>query len=119
MLGMSGKSGWPSDWIRAALAPCILKLVQSRNEAYGYQLVQDLGARGMSGIVGGTVYPVLNRLEAEGRLRSEWREGEGGPGRKFYSITPEGEAWLRETSGAWQDFTATVSAVLTMEGNPI
>ena len=53
------------------------------------------GARGLPGIVGGTVYPVLNRLETEGRLSSEWREGSGGPGRKFYSITAAGEAWLR------------------------
>lgn len=116
---MSYEPKWPSDWTRAVLAPCILQLVQTRNETYGYQLVQDLGARGLPGIGGGTVYPVLNRLETEGRLRSEWREGNGGPGRKFYSITPEGETWLRETSGAWQDFTARVSAVLTLEGNPV
>lgn len=115
---MSDEQRWPSDWIRAVLAPCILKLIQSRNETYGYQLVQDLRAWGLTGIVGGTVYPVLNRLENDGCLRSEWREGEGGPGRKFYSITPEGETWLRETSGAWQDFTARVSAVLTLEGSP-
>jgi PadR family transcriptional regulator PadR len=115
---MTDEPKWPSDWTRAVLAPCILKLVQSRTETYGYQLVQDLDARGLPGIVGGTVYPVLNRLEAEGRLRSEWREGSGGPGRKVYSITPEGEAWLRDTSGAWQDFTARVSAVLTLEGKP-
>jgi PadR family transcriptional regulator PadR len=115
---MSDDPKWPSDWTRAVLAPCILQLVQARNETYGYQLVQDLGTRGLPGIVGGTVYPVLNRLETEGRLRSEWREGNGGPGRKFYSITPEGEAWLRETAESWQDFTARVAAVLTMEGNP-
>lgn len=115
---MSVEPKWPSDWTRAVLAPCILQLVQSRTETYGYQLVQDLGARGLTGIAGGTVYPVLNRLEAEGRLRSEWREGSGGPGRKFYSITPEGERWLRDTSDAWQDFTARVAALLTLEGKP-
>lgn len=115
---MSFEPKWPSDWTRAVLAPCILQLVQIRTETYGYQLVQDLGTRGLPGIGGGTVYPVLNRLETEGRLRSEWREGNGGPGRKFYSITPDGEAWLRETSGAWQEFAARVSAVLTLEGKP-
>lgn len=51
-------------------------------------------------------------------LNSEWREGYGGPGRKFYSITPEGGAWLAETAGAWQDFTAKVAAVLTTERDP-
>jgi PadR family transcriptional regulator PadR len=109
---------WPSDWTRAVLAPCVLQLVMNREEAYGYQIVQELVTRGLPGIGGGTVYPVLNRLETEGRLRSEWREGVGGPGRKFYSITPEGEAWLQVTAGSWQDFTARVEAVLTTEGNP-
>lgn len=80
--------------------------------------MQDLGAHGLPDVAGGAVDPVLNRLEAEGRLRSEWREGSGGPGRKLYSLTPQGESWLHETSGAWQDFTARVSAVLTLEGNP-
>ena len=100
---MSDDPKWPSDWIRAVLAPCILQQVQTRNESYGYQIVQDLGARGLPGIGGGTVYPVLNRLEADGRVRSEWREG---------------ETWLSETYGAWQEFTARVAAILTMEGNP-
>lgn len=100
------------------LGPCILQLVRSENEAYGYQIVQELEARGLPGIGGGTVYPVLNRLEADGRLHSEWREGSGGPGRKFYSVTSDGEAWLLETARSWRDFTARVAAVLTSEGKP-
>jgi PadR family transcriptional regulator PadR len=115
---MSDDPKWPSDWTRAVLAPCILQLVRSESEAYGYQIVQELEARGLPGIGGGTVYPVLNRLEADGRLNSEWREGSGGPGRKFYSVTPDGEAWLLETAHSWRDFTARVAAVLTTEGSP-
>lgn len=115
---MSGDPKWPSDWVRAVLAPCVLQLVRLRGESYGYQVLQDLEAFGLPGIGGGTVYPVLNRLETEGRLKSEWREGHGGPGRKFYSITPEGGAWLAGTAGAWQGFTAKVAAVLTTERDP-
>jgi PadR family transcriptional regulator PadR len=115
---MSDDLKWPSDWTRAVLAPCVLQLVRNRTESYGYQIVQDLNARGLRGIGGSTVYPVLNRLEADGRVCSEWREGNGGPGRKFYSITKDGEAWLKETAGSWQDFTARVAAVLTLGGNP-
>lgn len=115
---MSKDLKWPSDWTRAVLAPCILQLVRNRDESYGYQIVQDLNVGGLPGIGGGTIYPVLNRLEADGRLHAEWREGSGGPGRKFYGITEEGEAWLAETAGSWQNFTATVAAILTTEGNP-
>jgi PadR family transcriptional regulator PadR len=115
---MSDDLKWPSDWTRAVLAPCVLQLLRNRTESYGYQIVQDLNARGLPGIGGGTVYPLLNRLEADGRVCSEWREGNGGPGRKFYSITKDGEAWLKETAGSWQDFAARVAAVLTLEGNP-
>lgn len=74
-------------------------MIQSRDRRTGLG-AQELDARGLPGIAGGTVYPVLNRLEAEGGLRSEWREGNGGPGRKFYRITPEWEARLTRV-GSW------------------
>jgi hypothetical protein len=47
---MSNEPKWPSDWIRAVLAPCLLQLVRLRGESYGYQVVQDLDARGLPGI---------------------------------------------------------------------
>jgi DNA-binding PadR family transcriptional regulator len=47
----------------------------------------------------GTVYPALRRLEAAGHLKAEWEDEEearesGRPARRYYGLTPEGEAVL-------------------------
>jgi DNA-binding PadR family transcriptional regulator len=48
-------------------------LAQLKNEHYGYTLKKELADRGMD-IDGGTLYPLLRRLETQGLLSSEWRE---------------------------------------------
>jgi PadR family transcriptional regulator PadR len=65
---------------------------------------------------GGTLYPILTRLEHEGLLTSTWREGENGPGRKFFEATPAGLAALHERTDSWLTFTGRASALLTTRG---
>ena len=75
--------------------------------SYGYALTQALGAAGLGDVKGGTLYPLLGRLEESGRVKVEWRPGEGGPGRKFYALTPEGRRHARQLAARWADFTTT------------
>lgn len=54
-----------------------------------------------TGLSAGTVYPALRRLEELGRIDGEWEEeqaahGEGRPARRYYRITPAGQAALQE-----------------------
>ncbi|HSG09949.1 MAG TPA: helix-turn-helix transcriptional regulator [Longimicrobiales bacterium] len=54
---------------------------------YGFDIVEATGIRG------GTVYPVLRRLEAAGLVASEWESPEigrrqGRPSRKYYELLP-------------------------------
>ena len=47
----------------------------------------------------GTVYPALRKLEEKGHIAGHWEEAsgahrEGRPARRYYRITPEGEAAL-------------------------
>jgi PadR family transcriptional regulator, regulatory protein PadR len=102
---------WPSDWLRAALPLCVLAVV-AEEETYGYAIAQRLREAGLGAIKGGTLYPVLNRLEQDGLLRSAWRAGAGGPGRKFFAATAEGQAALAGRTAAWQLFTERVTALL-------
>ena len=51
--------------------------------------------RGMT-IEEGTLYPLLRRLEGQGLLASEWRI-EDGPPRRYYTLSPQGEAMLRQS----------------------
>lgn len=86
--------------------------IVSEGETYGYLVAARLEEAGMGTIKGGTLYPILNRLERDGALKSQWRQGEGGPGRKYYSLTKAGGARLDRQRAQWQRFTERTSALL-------
>lgn len=109
---MSSDKRWPSDWVRAVLPSCILQAIAGSDEAYGYRVIQVLRASGFDGLSGGTLYPALNRLEMDGYVSSEWREGDAGPGKKFYSLTPEGRQRLQVASRDWTQFAALIKNLL-------
>jgi PadR family transcriptional regulator, regulatory protein PadR len=105
------KASWPTEWTRSALPGAVVALV-SDEEAYGYVIAQRLASAGFGAIKGSTLYPLLARLEQDGTLVSTWREGIGGPGRKYYTVTATGEQWLDEFRTAWADFTMATTTVL-------
>ena len=59
--------------LKGVLSLLVLHLLSER-ESYGYELVQRLHEVGLSGILEGTVYPALARLEREGRVKLNSRE---------------------------------------------
>jgi PadR family transcriptional regulator PadR len=97
---------------RGALEYCVLGLLE-REERYGFELVRSLGA--IDGMVTGegTLYPLLSRLQKDGRLASTWRESDtGGPPRKYYAITAKGRRALDEFTTEWTRFRDTVDHIL-------
>jgi PadR family transcriptional regulator PadR len=105
---------WPGDWLRGLLETTTLAIV-AEGETYGYLVAARLADAGLGTVKGGTLYPLLNRLEAAGALASEWRQGDGGPGRKFYAITPTGRAQLDRQRRQWQTFSDRISVFLGAE----
>jgi PadR family transcriptional regulator PadR len=103
---------WPAEWMRAVLPLCVLSIVAGE-ETYGYLIARRLGDVGFGTVKGGTLYPILGRLEDDGLVTSSWREGEGGPGRKYFAVTPAGRAALAERSERWAAFAATTHELLT------
>ena len=101
---------WPSDWLRAALGMLALSVI-SEGETYGYLVAARLEKAGLGTIKGGTLYPVLNRLESAGALQSQWRQGEGGPGRKYYTLTDEGRKFLEELRDTWEEMATSVGII--------
>jgi PadR family transcriptional regulator, regulatory protein PadR len=106
----------PWTWLRGILELCLLGLLDGE-EAYGYDLMHRLEGHGIGPVPGGSLYPALLRLEKRGYLASQWRAGEGGPGRKYYSLTPEGRAALVEEAQLWRVFTGAVDSVLGRVGS--
>lgn len=92
--------------MRSVLNVCVLRaLLDGPN--YGYAITQSLAAAGLGNVKGGTLYPLLGRLEEAGLVEVEWRPGEGGPGRKYFSLTDQGRAQARSLAELWADFTKT------------
>jgi len=76
-----------------------------RWNAYGYQLVQELGKAGLASFDSTTVYRTLRQLERAGLVSSFWDTSASGPARRMYALTKAGEAvldvWL-ELFGRYQ-----------------
>ena len=85
-------------------------LAQLRSEHYGYTLKKELADRGME-IDEGTLYPLLRRLESQGLLVSEWREEEK-RNKRFYRLSSQGKAVLKELLGEWQQIHASVQRIV-------
>lgn len=105
---MEKVSAWPPQWLRGPLPLCVLRVVQA-DAAHGYAIATRLEELGLGTVGGGTLYPILNRLQRDGFLTAEWMAGDGGPGRKVYAITAEGTIELAEQSELWRGF-ATISS---------
>src|SRR5271154_1420001 len=85
-------------------------LAALRTEQYGYTLRKILGEHGME-IDEGTLYPLLRRLESQGLLTSQWRE-EDKRNKRFYQLSPEGKAILKELLADWQGIGASLTQIL-------
>jgi PadR family transcriptional regulator PadR len=100
-----------AQWLRGVLELCVLALL-ARDESYGYELSQSLEAAGLGPIQGGTLYPVLLRLQRSGLVTAHWREGSVGPARKYYRLSGAGTETLSLAAGDWSTFAGGVDAVL-------
>lgn len=96
---------------KGVLEGCILKIIAAE-PTYGYAIAATLRESGFADLTEGTLYPLLLRLERKNLIKAEYRAGSGGPSRKYYTLTPDGAAYLQEFTAAWRDASATVNHIL-------
>ena len=85
-------------------------LARLREERYGYTLRQALAVDGLE-MEESTLYPLLRRLETQGLLVSEWREEEKRR-KRFYRLSPSGEAMLQRLLGEWRRISASLETII-------
>jgi DNA-binding PadR family transcriptional regulator len=76
----------------------LLLLLINETPMHGYQLIEELEERGYVShgrFKTGSVYTILNRMEAHGDLTSSIKQSEAGRERRVYSITKDGETRLK------------------------
>jgi PadR family transcriptional regulator, regulatory protein PadR len=105
--------GWKAQLRKGAAELAILAILE-RGEMYGLEVLDTAQSLAALGIAEGTVYPLLNRLEREGKLRSRWvsREDAVHP-RKYYSLTAEGAATLAAMKEGWREFRSGLDDLLS------
>jgi DNA-binding PadR family transcriptional regulator len=86
----------------------VLRLLKSPQ--YGYSLVTLLKERNLP-IEAGTLYPLLRRLEEQGILASQW-DVESAKPRKYYSLSPTGQAVYVQLCAHWQELRTNIDAVI-------
>jgi len=88
----------------ASTRPIILAIL-SRGEDYGYSIIQKV--KEVSGGIlewsDGMLYPVLQRMEMDDLIASQWRlSGENRP-RRYYTITERGREELASELISWRN----------------
>ena len=87
---------------RGLLEACVLAAIKNQ-DSYGYQIIKDI--KPYVEISESTLYPILRRLEAADCLTVRSAEHNGRL-RKYYRITDQGRARLREFREAWNEIVS-------------
>lgn len=99
-----------SALLKGVLDLCVLALLADRR-VYGYELASQLRDRGLD-VGGGSIYPLLARLERAGDVRAEAQPSSSGPPRRYWTLTASGRATLASGRGAWQQIAGAVTGIL-------
>lgn len=106
------RSGY-TQMLKGILEGCILAIIEEQ-EVYGYELCQLLERSGFDYVSEGSVYPLLLRMQKEkwieGFMKADMRSG--GPPRKYYRLTAEGESVLLQFRHHWDQLRACVDRTL-------
>lgn len=112
---VAGRDPGISQLRRGVIEFCVLALLRD-GEQYGFELVRTLGEAEGLVTTEGTLYPLLGRLRREGLVDTRWGESPAGPPRRYYSLTPSGEAALDAFTTEWVRFREAVDALLNTTG---
>ena len=104
-------TGWQAQLRKGAAELVVLAALQD-GERYGLQILEAVGGAG--GVVSeGALYPLLNRLERDGKLAARWSlDGASAHPRKYYTLSPEGAETLAAMRAHWAEFRAAVTRLV-------
>ena len=99
--------------VSGSMALLVMKLLED-GDKYGYQMIEELKRRSDDTfhLKAGTLYPLLHGLEEKGYVTAYEREATAGKPRRYYHLTVEGGAALREKEESWNIYARAVGRVL-------
>ena len=100
------------DLVAASATPLVLAIL-AEDESYGYAILKRV--RELSGgeleWTDGMLYPLLHRLRRLGYVTTDWRTPPEGRRRRYYAITDDGQAALKEHQRQWMTVTRALGDV--------
>lgn len=100
---------------KGVLEFCILSVL-STGERYPTEIIERMKEAKLL-VVEGTLYPLLTRLKNEGMLTYRWVESTGGPPRKYFTLTAEGQVFLNELIDSWKELNESVNRIINPNQN--
>ena len=101
------------ELLRGVLPLCVLAVVAAHGPTYGYAITRSLAGGGLSAVKGGTLYPLLQRLEDDGLVTTTWQQGDRGPSRRYYAVTDTGREALASAASRWDEVTSAATGIVT------
>ncbi len=103
-----------SQLLRGVLEGCVLAII-ARGETYGYEILTELTDSGFEGLMEGTLYPILTRLEKKGLISCRKEKSPYGPIRKYFSVTEAGAAYLASFRESYRRISVSADTILNRE----
>jgi transcriptional regulator len=107
------------DVVRGTLDVLILKTL-SWGSLHGYAITETILRQTEEALLveEGALYPALHRMEAKGWISAEWGLSDNNRRAKYYRLTPDGRARLRQEMQTWTSYTEAVNKVLGATSRP-
>jgi PadR family transcriptional regulator PadR len=102
-----------SQVLKGVLDIAVLSVV-SEQDCYGYEMVKRLRELGLEGVAEASVYGTLRRLYKQGEMSAYLVESEGGPHRKYYSLTKQGNKSLSSGLNDWESLVSAMDKVISI-----
>ncbi|MGW9468192.1 PadR family transcriptional regulator [Cellulosimicrobium sp. MI9406] len=106
------------ELLRGVLPLCVLAVVATHGPTYGYAITRSLADAGLGTVKGGTLYPLLQRLEDDGLVTTSWHQGERGPSRRYYAVTDQGRVALADATSRWDAVTTAATTLVAGAPSP-
>ena len=102
-----------SDVLQGTLDLLILRILVLGPE-HGQGIARSIQQRSDEVILveHGSLYPALQRLEAQQLVRADWGVSGSGRRARFYELTPRGRKQLAAEANRWRAMTAAIGRVL-------
>jgi PadR family transcriptional regulator PadR len=102
---------WEAQMRKGCLEMAVLASLW-RGKLYGLEVLRVLEQDSSLVLAEGTIYPILNRLRAEGLVQSEWVEAEAGHPRKYYQLTSAGRKRANVMAETWTQFSMGLARLI-------